>query len=84
MGRNISHLHMVPLDPESLLSRIKAAFSGRSYPGDDNLVYDGNYSECEEVTNVFIGKKWQDLSTDAIQGCNSRVQFKGAIGFFHF
>jgi hypothetical protein len=47
---------------------VKAAFGGLIYPGDAHLVYDNSaaHLECNQVREFFQGKRWQDITLDAL------------------
>lgn len=50
-------------------TKIREAFGGSEYPGDDNLVRDsGHDPECRELAAAFRGKAWESISTQMIRG----------------
>jgi hypothetical protein len=63
--RNVRRYHSAPL-----IERIRNAFAGISYPGDENLIgspeHRAECEECEGIYNFFVGKTWEEaLEKDA-------------------
>ncbi len=66
-----------------LIEQITAAFKDQPYTGDDNIVA-GNFGEYLEVLRDFKGKRWHELSDDAIAYNRSSLHFLTDEGYRHY
>jgi hypothetical protein len=71
---------------DAALQSIQDAFADTPYPGDNNLInYPAQGDEPLEVREIFIGKKWQEITVEDI-GVNypAHLSFLSARGFCYY
>jgi hypothetical protein len=56
------------IQADAVKAKIRQAFEGSVYPGDDNIVADGGHDpECKETAAAFKTKEWKSVSSDMVR-----------------